>query len=115
MLDVYFATRYLQLRDNVPDDENDRSTSYVLNRLREKGSLSDALYSELIAGYDFLSALDHNLRLTIGRTTRLPTGDTQNLTTIATRMSLASPADLIQQLTLHRLAIRSAFETVVSK
>jgi hypothetical protein len=29
-------------------------------------------------------------------------------------MSLDSPADLIQQLTLHRLSIRAAFETLVS-
>ena len=79
------------------------------------GSLPEALYSDLKAGYDFLNALDHNLRLTIGRTTRLPTGDTQNLSTIATRMSLESPDDLVQQLTLHRLAIRSAFETIVGK
>ena len=26
MLDVYFAMRYLQLRDGVPDDPSDRST-----------------------------------------------------------------------------------------
>src|SRR5207244_459015 len=33
LLDVYFATRYLQLRDNVPDDGDDRSTAHVLDRL----------------------------------------------------------------------------------
>jgi glutamine synthetase adenylyltransferase len=34
MLDVYFAARYLQLRDNVQDDDQDRTTADTLRRMR---------------------------------------------------------------------------------
>ena len=86
----------------------------MLEQLAAKGSLSAEIYAELNAGYNFLSELDHNLRLTIGRTTRVPLGNENALKTIAGRMGLGSPADLLEQLTLHRLAIRSAFESILS-
>jgi hypothetical protein len=41
MLDVYFASRYLQLRDEVLDEGDDRSTAFTLERLREEGSLTE--------------------------------------------------------------------------
>ena len=110
MLDIYFATRYLQLRDNVPDDENDRSTSFVIKALQKTGSIDHDVAGELLAGYEFLAALDHDVRLTVGRTTRLPIGNNAAMTAIAERMSLASPADLIEQLTVHRLNIRAIFD-----
>ncbi|HKR01751.1 MAG TPA: hypothetical protein VJT09_13815, partial [Pyrinomonadaceae bacterium] len=45
MLDVYFSTRYLQLRDRVPDEGTDRSTRAVLERLLEAGSLAEEDYA----------------------------------------------------------------------
>jgi glutamate-ammonia-ligase adenylyltransferase len=114
MLDIYFATRYLQLRDNVPDDENDRSTRGVIQSLRSSDSIDDETAAELLAGYEFLAALDHNVRLTVGRTTRLPIGNNVAMSTIAERMSLATPADIIEDLTLHRLNIRATFEKLTS-
>ena len=36
MLDVYFASRYLQLRDEVPDEGEDRSTAFTLERARRR-------------------------------------------------------------------------------
>ena len=113
MLDVYFAMRYLQLRDNVPDDAGDRSTAFTLERLGQAGSLTESEYHGLLTGYNFLSDLDHNLRLTVGRTTRLSMGNQLVLSTIAQRIGIASPVVLLEQLTLHRLAIRSAFESVL--
>ena len=38
MLDIYFAMRFLQLRDNVPDDAENRSTIETLVKLRENNS-----------------------------------------------------------------------------
>jgi glutamate-ammonia-ligase adenylyltransferase len=113
MLDIYFAVRYLQLRDNLPDDGEVRSTGSVLSALHERGSLGDGDYNALRDGYEFLSALDHLLRLTIGRTTRLPHLDHRSLETAAARLGLASPAELQQRLTFHRLEVRSAFEHVL--
>ena len=114
MLDIYFTMRFLQLRNNVPDDIEDRSTPFMLAQLKDHGLLTEDVYAELFAGYKFLAALDHNLRLTVGRTTRIPLANHNALNTIASRMQIDSPKTLLEQLTLHRLAIRSAFENIVS-
>ena len=113
MLDVYFAMRFIQLRDNVPDDINHRSTDFMLGRLHETGSLAPEDFGNFLEGYLFLSTLDHNLRLTVGRTTRLPLANTKALAVIADRMNLASVDDLLENLTLHRLNIRSSFDSIV--
>lgn len=120
MLDTYFAMRFLQLRDNVPDtlsefNTDDRSTSQMLERLRDKGALPEKLYTDLSVGHEFLSALDHQLRLTIGRTTRLPLANQTALASIAERMNLASVSALLEHLTAHRLAIRAAFDAIVGE
>jgi glutamine synthetase adenylyltransferase len=113
MLDVYFAMRYLQLRDNVPDVAGDRSTAHMLGVLAERGSIAADDHKTMLAGYRFLSSLDHHLRLTVGRTTRLPAANIKAMDTVSQRMELASPGQLIERLTLHRIGIRAAFENVV--
>ncbi len=113
MLDVYFATRFLQLRDDVPDDDTDRSTAAVLRRLEERGSLAPADFQPLRDGYRFLSGLDHEIRLTIGRSTRFPAANRDALEIIAERLGLGSESELTGNLALHRMEIRAAFERVV--
>jgi glutamate-ammonia-ligase adenylyltransferase len=113
MLDVYFAMRYLQLRDNVPDDGDNRSTRAMLDRLRAGGSLTADAHTDLVGGYEFLAILDHNLRITVGRTTRLPQSKVQALARIAERMELPTTAALIENLTIHRLNIRKHFDDIV--
>ena len=113
MLDVYFAMRYLQLRHNIPDG-HDRSTAFMLDRLKAEGAISPDDHGQLRNGYEFLSTLDHHLRLTIGRTTRVPLGHRDALDTIATRMEYTSHLRLLEDLTFHRLAIRSAYESVLA-
>ncbi|HEY0048099.1 MAG TPA: hypothetical protein VGB68_02355, partial [Pyrinomonadaceae bacterium] len=113
MLDVYFAMRFLQLRDNVPDDAENRSTRAMLRKLRENGSLDEADFQAFDDGYDFLSCLDHSLRLTVGRTNRLPMANPSAMRTIVERMNLASTNDLLEKLTFHRLEIRGAFENAL--
>ena len=113
MLDVYFAMRYLQLRDNIPDDQENRSTLFMLNRLKEKNSLTAQLLADLSCGYEFLSTLDHNLRLTVGRSTRIPFANADALATITARMRLSSTDELLERLTFHRLAIRGAFNKIL--
>ncbi|MGH9948168.1 MAG: DUF294 nucleotidyltransferase-like domain-containing protein [Pyrinomonadaceae bacterium] len=195
LLDIYFAVRYLQLCERVPDNPNDRSTLAMLDRLsmqkparkqgryqeakateavdesasqtemqkpaREQGRYQDAGVTEatsernskvpgrmhdpederytglpgialadarasaseadvrasaldsLREGYIFLAALDHNIRLTVGRSSRVPVANQHALEVIAERMDISSQGELFEQLTLHRLSIRSAFESVV--
>ncbi|HEX6126761.1 MAG TPA: hypothetical protein VFZ23_15420 [Pyrinomonadaceae bacterium] len=113
LLDVYFAMRFLQLRDGIPDDSNDRSTEHMLAVLRDRGSLADREYETAVKGYRFLSALDHYLRLTVGRTTRLPLANVPALDRVASLMDLTSSAELLERLTLHRLDIRGAFDRIL--
>ncbi|MDH3530431.1 MAG: hypothetical protein OEQ28_12780, partial [Acidobacteriota bacterium] len=110
--DVYFAIRYLQLRDNIPDDDQNRSTLNSLSKLRDRGSLSTADYLSLKHGYTFLRLLDHNLRLNSGRSNRVVADDPESVRVVAERMGFESPADLLAELTSHRLNIRDAFDSV---
>lgn len=112
MLDVYFAVRFLQLRDNLPDENENRSTLFTLERLYENGSIDKEDFQSFSEGYRFLSELDHNLRLTVGRSTRLPIANQKSLQTIAERMKLDSVNKLLEKLTLHRLNIRVSFEQI---
>ena len=113
MLDIYFATRFLQLRDNVPDDTEHRATAPILDKLRQNRSLSDENYTTLMDGYNFFAALDHNIRLTVGRTTRVPMANRKALEVITDRMRSASPEELMEQLTVHRLNVRGVFEDIL--
>ncbi|MEZ5344656.1 MAG: hypothetical protein R2681_03775 [Pyrinomonadaceae bacterium] len=111
--DIYFAIRYLQLRDNVPDDAENRSSLFSLEKLHENGSLSDEDFTALREGYDFLSNLDHALRLTLGRSTRLLLGNKQALNLLAYRLNHTSGAVLLEKLTFHRLNVRASFDAVL--
>lgn len=106
MLDVYFAMRFLQLRDGVLDDSENRSTLFMLQKLSEKDSLKAENFKMLYEGYEFLSRLDHALRLTFGRSAVLP----NNLEMISKRLKIDN---LLETLTFHRLNIRSAYENIL--
>ena len=115
MLDVYFAARYLQLRDRQPDAGEDRSTGATLARLRGAGSLSEADYVALREGYALLRRLDHELRLLAGRSTRLPAAeDHPVLRDLARRARLGSAAELTRELTTRMSAVRDAYERITS-
>ncbi len=113
MLDVYFASRYLQLRDEVPDEGEDRSTAFTLERLREEGSLSEDDFASLSSGYSLLRSIDHNLRLIVGRSTRLPDPNHVTAGDVAVRMGLGSVFELQETLTAHMLAIREAYDRIL--
>ena len=111
MLDVYFAVRYLQLRDELPDEGEDRSTVFTLDRLRDEGSLNEDDFLALSTGYRLLRTTDHNLRLIVGRSTRLPDPDHVIAKDVAARMDLES---LVLQETLieQMKAIREAYNRI---
>jgi glutamate-ammonia-ligase adenylyltransferase len=106
LLDVYFAARYLQLRDNVPDTGAERSTTVTLKHLLEAGSLSKEAYAELSAGYEFLRELDHRLRLVSGRSTRLPAAGHAVLEDIAKGLSCKTAENLLSELRNHTRLVR---------
>jgi glutamate-ammonia-ligase adenylyltransferase len=113
MLDVYFAVRYLQLRDEVPDEGEDRSTAFTLERLQQEGSLTEEDYSALSAGYGLLRAVDHNLRLMVGRSTRLPDPDHPTARDVATKMGFESAEALREVLTGQMRSIREAYNRIL--
>jgi glutamate-ammonia-ligase adenylyltransferase len=113
MLDVYFAARYLQLRDEVLDEGEDRSTAFTLERLHEEGSLTEEDYSALSAGYGLLRAVDHNLRLIVGRSTRLPSPDHPTATDVATQIGFDSAEALREVLVEQMRGIREAYNRII--
>jgi [glutamine synthetase] adenylyltransferase / [glutamine synthetase]-adenylyl-L-tyrosine phosphorylase len=113
MLDVYFATRYLQLRDEITDEGEERSTRSTLERLREEGSLGEEDFLNLNAGYDLLRSVDHQLRLIAGRSTRFPKADHPVARDVAFKLGYESAAELQQLLTNQMMAIRESYKRIV--
>jgi glutamate-ammonia-ligase adenylyltransferase len=115
MLDVYFAARFLQLRDNLPDSE-DRSTRAMLTRLREAGSIGVEDFDALCEGYVLLRRLDHHLRIIAGRSTRLPSAqDHPLLRDLARCAGYASAASLAEDLSARMAAVRAAYERIMAE
>ncbi len=112
MLDVYFTARYLQLRDEVTDEGDDRSTLFTLERLREEGSLTDDDFETLSTGYSLLRNIDHNLRLIMARSTRLPDPDHVIARDVANRMGF-DPVELQETLVQQMKAIREAYSRIL--
>lgn len=115
MLDVYFAARYLQLRDDVADEGEKRSTSATLERLEANGSLDLRDYEALSNGYALLRSVDHQLRLIVGRGAALPSIDHPAFGEIANRLEFNSALELSETLNERMLAIRESFDRLLSE
>ncbi|MER3632441.1 MAG: hypothetical protein C4325_10000, partial [Blastocatellia bacterium] len=115
MLDIYLATRYLQLQNSVADEVDARSTAATLKILFVNGYLDHSEYGALSFGYDFLSRIDHYLRVLLGRTTRLPVGNRSVMRRIAELLGIGSQSEFEDRLLLTRMEIRGAFESVLSR
>jgi glutamate-ammonia-ligase adenylyltransferase len=113
MLDVYFAARYLQLRDEVLDEGEDRSTAFTLERLREEGSLSEDDFLVLSNGYSLLRSIDHNLRLIVGHSTRLPDPNHVTAKDVALRAGFGSVAELQATLVDQMQSIRETYNRIL--
>jgi [glutamine synthetase] adenylyltransferase / [glutamine synthetase]-adenylyl-L-tyrosine phosphorylase len=112
MLDVYFATRYLQLRDDLPDEGDDRSTRSTLDRLEAAGSLDPTDYQALSNGYALLRSVDHHLRLLLGKSARLPATEHPALQDIARKIGFQSSSVLAEKLGERMRAIREAYDRI---
>ena len=112
MLDVYFAARYLQLRDDVADEGEDRSTRATLERLGATGSLDVDDFEKLSGGYALLRSIDHQLRLIVGKVAALPSTDHPAFREIAKRLSFESARELRETLIKRMQAIRESFDRI---
>ena len=114
MLDVYFAARYLQLRDDVADEGENRSTLATLARLEANGTLDTHDYEALSGGYELLRSVDHHLRLIVGKVAALPATDYPAFKEIAKKLDFATPADLGEALRERMRAIREAYDRITT-
>ncbi|MEO7969672.1 MAG: hypothetical protein ABI698_00100 [bacterium] len=114
MLDVYFAVRYLQLRDDISDEGDDRSTASTLERLERAGSLETDDYEALSEGYELLRAIDHDLRLIVGKVASLPSSDHSESAEIATKLEFKTAAALHDALQARMAAIRAAYDRITA-
>jgi len=112
MLDVYFAARYLQLRDDVADEGEDRSTRATLDRLAAMGSLEDSAYEALTRGYELLRAADHYQRLIVGKVATLPSTDHPAFKEIAQKLGFQSATEFSETLSTRMQAIREAYDRI---
>ncbi len=115
MLDVYFAVRYLQLRDDVADEGEDRSTRASLERLEASGSLEQYDYEALTHGYELLRRADHYQRLILGKVATLPSADHPVFGEIAKRLGFDSAAEFRSALDQRRREIREAYNRITGE
>jgi glutamate-ammonia-ligase adenylyltransferase len=114
MLDVYFAGRYLQLRDNVPDDGEERRTPQILQRLRDSTSIDEENFEKMFTGYALLRSVDHQLRLIIGRSSTVPSRESAAFADMARRLGYKTADQLEKDLTVRMKEIRQAYDTIMS-
>jgi glutamate-ammonia-ligase adenylyltransferase len=113
MLDVYFATRYLQLRHDVRDEGVDRFTLTTLIQLKERNYLSDPDFEALHKGYRLLRRVDHEQRLLFGRLAKMPPLDHPALGDIARKLGYESATELVTRVRDRMAAIREAYDRIL--
>ncbi len=115
MLDVYFAARYLQLRDDVSDEGEERSTQSTLERLAASESLGPEEYAALADGYALLRTVDHQLRLLVGKSGRVPASDHAVVRDIARELGFNSAVELHESVTARMREIRDAYDRIIAE
>ncbi|MEW6732546.1 MAG: hypothetical protein AB1489_14550 [Acidobacteriota bacterium] len=113
MLDVYFATRYLQLRHAVPDPVQ-RGTLPLIEHLAHGGILSAEQARVFQQGYSFLRQLDHQVRLQLERPQpELPHNPALRLD-LAYRLGFSSENDLLIEYRRYCAAIRTTYLEIMN-
>lgn len=111
MTDVYFITRYLQLRDRVRFP-TERGTTELILHLGERGSLDRKSTRALHEGYSFLRRLDHWMRLLLDRPTPALPSSQIALSELARALGHASIEGFERALSHHTSAIREVYGQV---
>jgi glutamate-ammonia-ligase adenylyltransferase len=111
MTDVYFVTRYLQLRDRIyyaPEN----GTTALITYLGECGSFDRDSSEILFEGYAFLRRLDHWMRLLLVRPSPVLPASSAALADITRALGLSSLEEFDQLYAHHSTAIRRVYEGV---
>jgi glutamate-ammonia-ligase adenylyltransferase len=112
MTDVYFITRYLQLRDRVyfPPEHG---TTRLIEHLGAGGHLDPASTRVLLEGYGFLRRLDHWLRLLLDRPGPDLPASQVSLREITRAMGFATIEEFERAYAEHTSAVRGVYEKVM--
>jgi [glutamine synthetase] adenylyltransferase / [glutamine synthetase]-adenylyl-L-tyrosine phosphorylase len=109
MSDVYFITRYLQLRDRI-DFPTDLGTRSLILRLGELSILDSESTRTLFEGYWFLRRLDHWMRLLLDRPSPELPASAIALSDLAKALSISTAEELVELLENQMKAIRTIYE-----
>lgn len=113
MTDVYFITRYIQLRDRIAFP-SERGTTALIKHLGERGALADDDAQKLFDGYSFLRRIDHWMRLLLDRPTSVLPASQIALADITQALMLPSIAEFDLQYAHHTREIRQLFNRIFS-
>jgi glutamate-ammonia-ligase adenylyltransferase len=111
MTDVYFVTRYLQLRGRIyiPPEHG---TAALIRELGKVGALDADATGILVEGYWFLRSLDHWMRLLSGRPRPVLPASTAAMRDISRALGLASVEELERAVAHHTSAVRGVYDRV---
>jgi glutamine synthetase adenylyltransferase len=111
MTDVYFVTRYVQLRDRIyyPPEQG---TMALIAHLGELGSLDRTAARSLFEGYTFLRSLDHWIRLLLDRPSPVLPSSSIALEDISRALGMTSADEVDRAFAHHTDAIHEVFEEV---
>jgi glutamate-ammonia-ligase adenylyltransferase len=111
MTDVYFVTRYLQLRDRIYFPPEHGTTALIVH-LGESGALDNESVEALFHGYTFLRRLDHWMRLLLDRPSPVLPASTVALRDITRALGLLSLEDLESAFAKHTREIRKVYNRI---
>jgi glutamate-ammonia-ligase adenylyltransferase len=111
MTDVYFVTRYLQLRDRIyfPPE---RGTTALIAHLGERGALGREETRALFEGYTFLRSLDHWMRLLLDRPSPVLPSSSVALRDITLALGLSSVEYFEQAFGQRTAEIRGVYDRI---
>lgn len=112
MLDVYFATRYLQLRHQIAEPP-ERGTLPLIDHLLACGAINETQHRILFDGYAFLRWTDHCLRLLFDRPKQVVPANREHLRSLAHLFNSESIEAWQQEYQHHTTSIRQVYEQVV--
>jgi glutamate-ammonia-ligase adenylyltransferase len=111
MTDVYFVTRYLQLRERIyfPPE---RGTTALIAHLGELGALGGDETRALFEGYTFLRRLDHWMRLLLDRPSPVLPASSVALRDITRALGQSSLEDFEQAFSKRTNEIREVYDRI---
>jgi [glutamine synthetase] adenylyltransferase / [glutamine synthetase]-adenylyl-L-tyrosine phosphorylase len=112
MLDVYFATRYLQLKHQIHDPP-ERGTLQLIDHLLTCGVLEARQRQALFEGYAFLRRTDHGLRLLFERPRAVAPANRDQLRLLARLLGFESVEEWEQAHRSHTTLIRQVYDHIV--